>query len=416
MLNSYQEAVEYIHALPKFHRTNKLDRIKDALNKLGNPQNDYPTIHVTGTNGKGTVCNYLSNLFEANGQRVGMFTSPFIKVFNERIQVNHTMISDSDLLQLVNYIIDKIDLNTLSEFEFVTCMGFLYFRDRVDVAIIEVGIGAKHDKTNVITPDVSVITSIAMDHEQLIGPTIQDIAVEKAGIIKEHTPLVTGFLQDSVRGIVLEQAHSLNSSVYEYNHGFNIDNLKINDFEITFEFDEVPVKIKGIEKTTAINACIAIQTFMCYQEKYKENYDLQQIVSQIDNHKIMARLQIVNKNPLVILDGAHNLAAIKNLINSLTTNEPNKDIIIMYAGMKDKDRHDILDFLTDNTKKVYVTSLSMPRAAKLNDYDLSKYSNIVYVENHFSCLNNLMKEISKNQILLVLGSFYLVSDFESYFS
>ncbi|WP_334328891.1 bifunctional folylpolyglutamate synthase/dihydrofolate synthase [Companilactobacillus sp. HBUAS59699] len=416
MLNSYQEAIEYIHSLPKFHRTNKLDRIKSALDKLGNPQNSYPTIHVTGTNGKGTVCNYLSNLFEANDQRVGMFTSPFINVFNERIQINHRMIGNEELLDLVNHIISLIDENSLSEFEFVTCMGFLYFKDKVDVAIIEVGIGAKHDKTNVIKPDVSVITSIAMDHEQLIGPTIQDIAVEKSGIIKKNTPLVTGYLQDSVRKIILECASKLNSPVYEYQHGLKIKNLKINNFEIYFEFKNLPVKITGIEETTAINAAIALQTFVCYQEKNNLNYNLEQVIAQIDAKKIPARLQIVNKRPLVILDGAHNLAAIDNLINSLITNEPNKDIITMYAGMKDKDRHDILDFLTSNTKKVFVTSLDMPRAAKFDDYDFSNYDNVDYIDDYYDCLHRIIDNLNDQQILLVTGSFYLVSELESYFS
>ncbi|WP_125589484.1 bifunctional folylpolyglutamate synthase/dihydrofolate synthase [Companilactobacillus jidongensis] len=416
MLNSYQEAIEYIHALPKFHRTNKLDRIKSALDKLGNPQNDYPTLHITGTNGKGSVCNYLSNLLEASGERVGMFTSPFINIFNERIQISHQMIGDSELLDLVNYIIDKIDENTLSEFEFVTCMGFLYFKGRVDVAIIEVGIGATHDKTNVIDPDVSVITSIAMDHEQLIGPTIQDIAVEKSGIIKPNKPLVTGFLQESVRDIILNHAKDLNSQVYEYNHGININDFRIKDYKISFEFENVSVKITGIEKTTAINAAVAIQTFICYKKQHDQNYDIKRVIKKIENKKLPARLQIVHKNPLIILDGAHNLAAINNLINSLITNDHNKDIITVYAGMKDKNRHDILDFLSANTKEVHVTSLNMPRAAKADDYDFSKYHNVTYVDDDIKCLNDLVDNLQDEQILLVTGSFYLVSELESYFS
>ncbi|KRK80720.1 bifunctional folylpolyglutamate synthase/dihydrofolate synthase [Companilactobacillus nodensis] len=416
MLNSYQEAIEYIHALPKFHRTNKLDRIKSALEKLGDPQNDYPTIHVTGTNGKGSVCNYLSNLLEANGERVGMFTSPFINVFNERIQISHQMISNSELLDLVNYIIEKIDENTLSEFEFVTCMGFLYFKGRVDVAIIEVGIGATHDKTNVIDPDVSVITSIAMDHEQLIGPTIQDIAVEKSGIIKPNKSLVTGLLQDSVREIILNHARELDSSVYEYNHELKIKNLNINNYEINFKFNDIIVKVDGIEETTAINAVIAIQAFICYEKEHNQEYDLKSVIAEIENKKLPARLQIVHKHPLVILDGAHNLAAIDNLINSLITNDHNKDIITMYAGMKDKDRHDILDFLTSNTKEVFVTSLDMPRAAKAADYDFSKYHNVTYIEDHVQCMNKLINSLKDEQTLLITGSFYLVSELEGYFA
>ncbi|APX73065.1 bifunctional folylpolyglutamate synthase/dihydrofolate synthase [Companilactobacillus allii] len=415
MLNSYQEAINYIHSLPKFHRTNSLDRIKSALKCLNNPQNDYPTIHVTGTNGKGSTCNYLSNLLEADGLRVGMFTSPFIKVFNERIQISHEMISNDDLLSLTNEIVLKKGSIELSEFEFVTCLGFLYFRNRVDVAIIEVGIGAAHDKTNVINPDVSIITSIEMDHEQLIGPTLQDIAIEKSGIIKENTPLVTGLLPDSVRNIILNRANQLNSDIFEYNHELKIKNLVIDDFKIHFEFKDVKIECAGIEKTSAINALVAIQAFICFEKKYNREYDLEKIVKNIDSRQILARLQVVQKNPLIILDGAHNLAAIDNLINSLITNEPNKDIIVLYAGMKDKDRSDILEFMSNNTKEIFVTTLDMPRAAKEEDYDLSKYSNISYVEDYLQYLDMNKKKLMSNQILLVTGSFYLVSELETYF-
>lgn len=415
MLSNYQEAINYIHSLPKFHRTNNLDRIKSALECLSNPQNDYSTIHVTGTNGKGSTCNYLSNLLEADNLRVGMFTSPFVKVFNERIQINHKMISDDDLLKLTNEIIDKKKDIELSEFEFVTCLGFLYFRGRVDVAIIEVGIGAKHDKTNVITPDVSIITSIEMDHEQLIGPTIQDIAVEKSGIIKENIPLVTGLLPNSVRSIVKSRANELNSDIFEYNHNLKIKNLVIDDFKIHFEFKDVKIECAGIEKTSAINALVAIQAFICFEDKNNRKYDLEKIVKRIDAKPILARLQIVQKDPLIILDGAHNLAAIENLINSLITNEPNKDIIVLYAGMKDKNRHDILDFMSHNTKKIFVTTLDMPRAAKEEDYNLNKYSNVLYIDDYHKYLDSHVNELSSDQILLVTGSFYLVSELETYF-
>ncbi|WP_125762675.1 bifunctional folylpolyglutamate synthase/dihydrofolate synthase [Companilactobacillus hulinensis] len=416
MLKNYQEAIDYIHSLPKFHRTNKLDRIKSALEKLDNPQNDYPTIHVTGTNGKGSTCNYLSNLLEADNLRVGMFTSPFIKVFNERIQISHQMINDADLLRLTNKIIDCIDEMELSEFEFVTCLGFLYFSGRVDVAIIEVGIGAAHDKTNVITPDVSVITSIEMDHEQIIGPTIQDIAIEKSGIIKQNVPLVTGYLPGTVRGIVLNKAKELDSQVFEYDHNLKIKNLVIDDFKIHFDFGDVKIECNGIEKTSAINAAISIQAFICFENKHGRKFDLPEIVSHIELNEIPARLQIVQNNPLIILDGAHNLAAIDNLINSLITNEPNKDIIVLYAGMKDKNRHDILHLLAKNTKQIFVTSLDMPRAAKADDYDLSKFPNVSYINNYRKYLDDHVQSLKSNQILLITGSFYLVSELESYFA
>lgn len=421
MLENYQDAVNYIHSLPKFHRTNNLDRIKEALHLLDDPQNSYETIHITGTNGKGTTTNFLANLLEGTGKRVGMFTSPFIKEFNERIQINHQYISNKDLVEAVNFIKDKIGTIELAEFEFVTVLGFFYFRGRVDVAVIEAGIGAKHDKTNVITPEESIITSIDLDHEKLIGPTIQDIAKEKSGIIKPTKPIITGKLHESVRGIVQQAAEQQNSPIFEFGKNFGIKNYKNNDFSLSFTYYDDKVDIEGIhcqgfEETTAMNASIAIKTFICYQKTHNLKISTDSIKANLDTKQLPGRAQIVQQKPLILMDGAHNISAIYNLINSLTKNYENKDIIVLYAGMKDKDRHEILEELAPKTKHVYITTLDMARSAKADDYNLALYDNVSFIENYHAELQKIVSQLTEGQILLITGSFYLVSDLEHYFS
>lgn len=421
MLENYQDAINYIHGLPKFHRTNDLTNIKEALHVLGDPQNDYETIHITGTNGKGTTTNFLTNLFEATGKRVGMFTSPFIKEFNERIQINHEYISNDELLKEVNFIKDKIGDIPLAEFEFVTILGYFYFRGRVDIAIIEAGIGARHDKTNVITPEVSIITSIDLDHEKLIGPTIQDIAQEKSGIIKLHRPIVTGLLHDSVRGIVEAAAKEQKSPISEFNQNFGIRNYKNDDFGLSFTYFDDKVVIEGIccqgfEKTTAMNAAIAIRAFVCYQAAHDQKISTEIIKSGLDKNHLPGRAQIVQRDPLILMDGAHNISAIYNLINSLTNNYENKDIIVLYAGMKDKDRHEILEELAPKAEHVYITTLDMARSAKASDYNLALYDNVSFIENYRQELQKIVASLNNDQILLITGSFYLISDLENYFS
>ncbi|MFC6323457.1 bifunctional folylpolyglutamate synthase/dihydrofolate synthase [Companilactobacillus baiquanensis] len=419
MLN-YQETINYIHSFSKFHRTNSLENIKNALNQLGNPQNSYQTIHVTGTNGKGSTCNYLANLLEATGKRVGMFTSPFITKFNERIQINHEMISDDELVSLVSEVREITDKIDLTEFEFVVILGFMYFQKKVDVAIIEVGIGAAHDKTNVIVPEVSIITSIDLDHEKIIGPTIQDIAIEKSGIIKNHKPIVTGYLQNDIRNIVLNKSKDLDSQLFEFGHDFKVENFLSGH---TSEFDYVDNNIKiekikcaGFEKTTAMNMSIAIKAFLVYQAINHEKIDLELIKEGIESHLIPGRMQIVQKEPTIILDGSHNFAAIYNLINSLISNWQNKDIIVVYAGMKDKDRKDILNYLAKHVSKVYVTTLDMQRSADEADYDISVYNNVDFVKDYRSKIKSLQDNLTDQQVLLVTGSFYLISDLEKKFS
>ncbi|TGD25306.1 bifunctional folylpolyglutamate synthase/dihydrofolate synthase [Companilactobacillus suantsaicola] len=421
MLNTYQEAIAYIHGLPKFHRTNNLDNIKKALHELGDPQNSYETIHVTGTNGKGTTSNFLANLFEADGKRVGLFISPYVKVFNERIQINHQNIPNDDLLKTVNYLITKIGEISLAEFEFVTVLGYYYFRDRVDIAVIEAGIGARHDKTNVIVPQVSVITSIDLDHEKLIGPTLRDIAFEKAGIIKPQKPIVTGFLQTSVSDIIEDAASQNESLLLRFGQNFDIKKIIIKNLKISFTYYDDKVTIEdihcdGFEKTTVMNAAIAIQAFIQYKRNHNQTIDSELIKASLDKNHLLGRAQIVQKQPLIMMDGAHNISAVYNLINSLNTIYENKDIIVLYAGMKDKDRSDILEELTPKVKHVYVTTLDMQRSADMSDYDLASYNNVTFVENYHQELQKIIESLTDQQMLLITGSFYLISELENYFA
>ncbi|WP_129044816.1 bifunctional folylpolyglutamate synthase/dihydrofolate synthase [Companilactobacillus metriopterae] len=409
MFKTSDEAVEYIHSLPKFHESDSLDFIKLAMQKLGNPQDSYKIVHITGTNGKGTTTNYLANLLEASNLRVGMFISPFIKIFNERIQINHEYISNDDLCNLSNYIVAQTKGIELTEFEFVTALGLLYFKDRVDIAVVEVGIGGKRDKTNIVKPVLSIITSVGMDHENIIGPTLLDIAREKSGIIKQNTPVILGLLDDDVSHLIEKVADQKDSSVYQFEREFNIENFRVKDIKINFDFkngETYPVSILGIEKTTAINAAMAIEAFYLLNKEH----DLTDEISEIESHPIPGRMQVVRRDPLVIFDGAHNFAAIDNLTNSLTKTWPNKDIIVLYSGMKDKKRDVILSNLSKYSKKVYITQLKKLRSAGKEDYDLSSYSNVEFVDDYRDFYSSFIDEQTSDQIFLVTGSFYLVSD------
>ena len=220
---NYQEVIEKIEHLPKLHKRNDLSYIRRVLTKLGNPEDKVKTIHVTGTNGKGSTSYYLSNLLQKAGQKTGLFVSPYIIKFNERIQINGQGISDDDLVIGFEKISEAIkdirrqdpDFNLVT-FEFETVLAFwLFAYKQCDYAVIEVGIGGEHDKTNVITPEVSIITTIGLDHEKIIGPTIEDIAHEKSGIIKEKRPIVLGNIPNNVHNILLKKAEQLHAPLYE---------------------------------------------------------------------------------------------------------------------------------------------------------------------------------------------------------
>lgn len=216
------QVINRIYSLPKLHPKNDLSYIKRILNQLNNPQDSVKTIHVTGTNGKGSTSYYLSNLLQKAGQKTGLFVSPYIYEFNERIQLNSKNISNRDLVEVANKIeaaieeLKKVDPNfSLVTFEYEVALAFQFFaQEKCNYAVIEVGIGGEHDKTNVITPEVSIITTIGLDHEKIIGPTLADIAKEKSGIIKPNKPVVLGNIPQDVLSILLNKAQAENSKSF----------------------------------------------------------------------------------------------------------------------------------------------------------------------------------------------------------
>lgn len=224
------QVINRIYSLPKLHPKNDLSYVKRILKQLNNPQDSVKTIHVTGTNGKGSTSYYLSNLLQKAGQKTGLFVSPYIYEFNERIQLNGKNISNRDLVEVANKIeaaikeLKKTDPDfSLVTFEYEVALAFQFFaQKKCDYAVIEVGIGGEHDKTNVITPEVSIITTIGLDHEKIIGPTLADIAKEKSGIIKQNKPVVLGNIPQDVLDILLDKAQAEKSKSFLLGRDFKI--------------------------------------------------------------------------------------------------------------------------------------------------------------------------------------------------
>ena len=227
---SAQEIIDYLYSLPHLHPKNDLSFIKRLLKKLGNPQNQVKTIHITGTNGKGSTSYYLSNLLKKAGQKTGLFVSPYVYRFNERIQLDNQDISDQDLIVVANIVQkayeelqEEDSAFSLVTFEYEVALAFVYFaQKKCDYAVIEVGIGGEHDKTNVIMPEASIITTIGLDHEQIIGPTIQDITREKSGVIKHNRPVILGNIPKNVLPILEQKAKIEDAPVYLLGKDFNV--------------------------------------------------------------------------------------------------------------------------------------------------------------------------------------------------
>lgn len=400
------QVIKRIYSLPKLHPKNDLSYIRRILKQLNNPQDSVKTIHVTGTNGKGSTSYYLSNLLQKAGQKTGLFVSPYIYEFNERIQLNGKNISNNDLIKTANEIemaieiLKKDDPNfSLVTFEYEVALAFQFFaQENCDYAVIEVGIGGEHDKTNVIIPEVSVITTIGLDHEKIIGPTLKDIAKEKSGIIKSNKPVVLGNVPQNVLEILLNEAQSENSKSFLLGRDFQIkimpDVIEYQDSKTIYNFALRPL-------VEAYDIGVAVQVIQLLQL----DLDRKKIEEAINETRIPGRYDVIQTSPEIIVDGAHNLQAMENLLN-LVRKKKKGQIYVLLGMMKDKDLGPVTKLFKD--EKVTLTRIDYPRAARLEDFPKEAQKEFEYKENFEEAYTSLKNKLQVDDMLLVTGSFYLV--------
>ena len=378
--------------------------------KLGNPQDQVKTVHITGTNGKGSTSYYLATLLKKAGQKTGLFVSPYVYRFNERIQLNNQDISDQDLVKAANKVqaafeeIQKEDNDfSLVTFEYEVAIAFVYFADqKCDYAVIEVGIGGEHDKTNVITPEASIITTIGLDHEQIIGPTIQDIAREKSGIIKRNRPVVLGNVPQEVLPILKQKAEKEQAPLYQLGRDFEV---KLDE-QIVYSDNEHELAFKLRPQVEGFDIAIAVRTFFLLDLPLTN----EKVEQAIDQTVIPGRYQVLQTKPLIILDGAHNIQAMTNLLKTVhqLAEKRQGHIHALVTMMKDKDLEQVFALFKQNDD-VLLTTLDYPRVAEQNDFPIDVRRRYNYERDYQRGFTTLKNKMADNDILLVTGSFYLVS-------
>ncbi len=405
-----QEVISFLYSLPHLHPKNNLSFIKRILVKLGNPQDQVKTVHITGTNGKGSTSYYLATLLKKAGQKTGLFVSPYVYRFNERIQLNNKDISDQDLVKAANKVqaayekIQKEDNEfSLVTFEYEVAIAFVYFADqKCDYAVIEVGIGGEHDKTNVITPEASIITTVGLDHEQIIGPTIQDITREKSGVIKHNRPVVLGNVPQEVVPILKRKAQKEQAPLYQLGQDFKVDVQE----QILYTDTKHKLTFKLRPQVEVFDIAIAVKTFYLLKLSLTDR----KIEQTIDQIVIPGRYQVLQDKPLIVLDGAHNIQAMTNLLKTIHQLAEKKHgrVHALVTMMKDKDLEQVFALFKPEDE-VLLTTLDYPRVAKQNDFPIDVQRRYNYERDYQVGFTNLENKIADNDILLVTGSFYLVS-------
>lgn len=395
---NYNETLNFIHSRGNFSMAAGLDRINCALEKLSNPQNKFPAIHIAGTNGKGSTAKMLAEVFFAAGYKTGFFTSPYIIDFRERIQINREYIPESALVELTKKV--KETEIELTEFELVTAVAFLYFaQQNVDIAIIETGLGGRLDATNTLTNVLaSVITKIGLDHTAILGDTIEQIAKEKCGIIKS-APVVS----------IVSQENRALEIIKEYTNELIIPDksqlevLKSDFFGNEFLYKGKKYKTSLIGDFQIENALTVIETVaVCGID-----IDYQAVKAGIENARFPARMESFMGGK-ILLDGAHNPDGAKALLKEITkTKEPCVAVIGM---MRDKDFKNVLETTLPHFKKVItVKAADMPRAISADELKSTaeNYSSTVISANDYAEALNLALE-DENRVF-IFGSLYLAS-------
>jgi len=343
MYRSISDVETFMNSIPMFSQKGasaanfNLERITEFSRVMGNPQLTFKSVHVAGTNGKGTVCRMLASVYQSAGFKTGLYISPHLIDFRERFMLNGEFIGENDLLMFFNLYGGHIINRNYTYFEITTAIAFWYFsKNEVDIAVIETGLGGRLDATNVIFPEISVITSIGMDHTDLLGNSIESIATEKGGIIKKGIPVITGDLPGNAQNVIQKIADKYNSElipVRQFNPGYNNGIIKLSYGET-----EIVLKASFLKKIDAVNAAIAFGVI--HQLRTKFNVDHKDFVSGIELlEQRFARRGVFEKihhKREWFFDGAHNEEAVERLIEHLVEKAPENRWTVVLSFMKDK--------------------------------------------------------------------------------
>lgn len=430
MIQNYADALAFIHGRTKFKKIPTLKRMRRFLAELGNPQEGRHYIHVTGTNGKGSTVAMLRSMLLDCGLTVGSFTSPFITRFNERIEYNARQISDEDLVRLTQRlepVVAKLDRELPTggptEFEIDTALMFCYMAEkRPDVVLLEVGIGGLYDSTNVIIPDVSVITTVGWDHMKYLGNTPAAIAAQKAGIIKPRVPVVIGQLPVAAQEVVRQTAEELATPLYELGRNFTARKLNGHGLRAQLQYDGLAIHHGRFQLGLAgdyqvENAAIALTAAQLFLQARGLPLDQAALRQGLATSRWPGRMEVVNTEPLVLLDGAHNLPGIQALVKSIRDDFADRDVYLLVAILADK-QYDLMlgELASLGNVHLTVTNFAGP-GPKRPSADLaavaqqlsSRYP-IQVATNWQVGFQQVASQLSAEDVMIVTGSLYFISD------
>ncbi|MCK5260885.1 MAG: bifunctional folylpolyglutamate synthase/dihydrofolate synthase [Thermoplasmatales archaeon] len=424
---NFEGSIRWLYSFKKYGSKLGLERISYLVEQLGNPQNTIKIIHVTGTNGKGSVCKFIGSILQKAGYNVGVYISPHLQRFSERIVVNNEEISEEDVVLLVEKIKPVVDdmikqNNAPTFFEVVTAMAFQFFSNcTVDFAVVEVGLGGRFDATNVVNPLVSVITNVSLEHTNYLGEDIKSIAFEKAGIIKESVPVVTAAKNDA-RDVIKKIAKEKNAhtTIIDRNHWQRLPyNMNYQEFLIQGAFNDYTVKTALLGEYQGENIALAVFTIEQLQMNgvYLTECDILEGISTAFNP---GRMEIISEEPTVLLEGAHNPVGMEMLKKTLEEDFDYNRLVLLIGILKDKNIQKMLSTIAPISDIIIVTKSNNVRAcepeALKNAVEKIGYKKDLFIEDSIpKAIKHAKSMANKNDIICISGSLFTVGEARSYF-
>lgn len=419
-MNNFTNLTDFLNFVEnqkRFEEKKDLSKMQALCKVFDHPEDGFKSIHVTGTNGKGSVVSYLSSIYQAYGLKVATFTSPYITRFNERIAINNEPISDEDILKYGNYILSKypvLDLMNIaypSFFEFITLIAFLYFKDqKVDLGIIEVGIGGRLDSTNVIDSIASVVTNVSYDHMNVLGDTLEEILDNKLGILTKNTKLIVGLKDFKLIDYAANYAKKMESKIYTPLLGaFEIKKSDIFSAQfLSKDFGLVEIQLPGIHQIE--NCLVALTTF---KETKKEIFGELAIKDEIAIAAVKettwpGRLEVMSKEPLIIIDGGHNIDGVTRVCEFVGQQNYSKKRCI-FACSDNKEKEKMIKQISKHFDQIIITSFTYKRHSSASElFEYLEHPNKILMED----IDEIIKFVKEEpyDLNLFLGSLYFVSE------
>ena len=420
---NYQESLKYIEETHKFGIRLGLENMSKLLELLGNPQDKLNIIHVAGTNGKGSTCSFITSILKECGYKVGLYTSPYLETFTERIRINGENIPEEDVARIVTLIREKIEqmvsegYSYPTEFEIVTTMAFYYYCEQdVDFVALEVGLGGRYDATNIIKKsDVSVITSISLDHVGILGDTVAKIAYEKGGIIKENGVAVVYDQSDEAKNVIKDICKEKNAKYIEVK--FDDINVKQSDINTQVydcsimgqRYEDLEIQLIGDHQIN--NSMLALSAIEVLKELKNLNLNEEDIRKGLLNTRWPGRIEKIMDKPTFIIDGAHNEDGARSLAKAIEKNFNGKKATLLIGMLEDKDIDGVLEILMPYFNKVITTTPDNDRAINCETLKekISKYvDDVVAISNIEDAVNYTLRNAKEDDVIISAGSLYMI--------